>query len=84
MTTLGIIARTAPFGPRLILGFFLVYLLALGTFLTALIWYDEAKSEAFLAGPWVLPTITLVWFIVLIVTHINGEHGKRLTSRGDE
>ncbi|KAM4057317.1 Low temperature requirement A [Hirsutella rhossiliensis] len=81
MATLAIIARTAPFKTWPIVRIVLVYLLALGTCLTALLWYDEEKSEAFLSGPWVLPTITFVWSLVLMVTHINGERGRRLANR---
>lgn len=81
MATLAVVARTAPFKTWPIVRFALVYLLALGTCLTALLWYDEEKSEAFLAGPWVLPTITSVWSLVLIVTHVNGERGRRMAKR---
>ncbi|KJZ76427.1 hypothetical protein HIM_04156 [Hirsutella minnesotensis 3608] len=72
MTTLAIIARTRPFTIWPIVRFATFIFLAIGTGLTALLWYDEAKVADFIQSPWVLPTITFVWFVVLIMTHLNG------------
>lgn len=81
MATSAIIARTAPFKTWPVVRFILVYFLALGTCLTALLWYDEVKSEKFLSGRWVMPIITFVWTLMLLVTHMNGERGRRLAKR---
>ncbi|KAM4060367.1 hypothetical protein HRG_002063 [Hirsutella rhossiliensis] len=54
-----------------------IVLLALGTGLTALFASNRDLESAPPLTPWLLPMITLMWCVVLIVTHVNGEGVKR-------
>ncbi|PHH90042.1 hypothetical protein CDD83_4668 [Cordyceps sp. RAO-2017] len=77
LATLLIILRTLPRKVWPLIRLAIIYALALGTGLVALLWFNETLLEAFLTGPWVLPTLTLVWGTMLVLTHINGEGVKR-------
>ncbi|KAM4066432.1 Low temperature requirement A [Hirsutella rhossiliensis] len=86
MMFLAIIARTTPLKPWPIIRLTIIFLLALGTSLTALLFYSPQKAFDFLQTLWVLPVITFVWAIVLVVTHINGgnvgHHVRHFRRRG--
>ncbi|KYK59229.1 Low temperature requirement A [Drechmeria coniospora] len=77
MLLLAIVSRTTPLKAWPIIRLVIIFLLALGTALVSLLWYSPDKLDQFLTSPWVMPTITFVWTIVLIITHINGEGVKR-------
>ncbi|POR37941.1 Uncharacterized protein TPAR_01861 [Tolypocladium paradoxum] len=79
MIMLTLVARTTPLKSWPIIRLVIIFLLALGMSLTALLWFDINRCNEFLRTPWVLPTITLVWTIVLVITHINREGIKRIT-----
>lgn len=84
MTLLTIVARTTKWKPWPIVRVVVVFLLAIGTSLVAVLWYSNRDTQdidytastdkciQFLESPWVLPTITIVYTIVLVITHIGG------------
>lgn len=49
----------------------IIIALALGTGLTAILWYNFDRAWDFLNSSWVSPTIALVWFCLVVITHIN-------------
>ncbi|UNI13482.1 hypothetical protein JDV02_000225 [Purpureocillium takamizusanense] len=77
MAILTIIVKMTPYTAWQITRLALVFLLALGTGLVALLWFDEDKVLNFLLSTWVLPLITIVWSVILILTHLNGQGIKR-------
>ncbi|KAG5981132.1 hypothetical protein E4U55_003268, partial [Claviceps digitariae] len=89
MATLSIVARMTPWKPWPIIRLVILFLLAIGTGLVSLLWFDdltpeeEADDEArvdrclqYLATPWVLITIFVVYTVVLILTHIGDAIAK--------
>ncbi|KND88726.1 hypothetical protein TOPH_06645 [Tolypocladium ophioglossoides CBS 100239] len=81
MIMLSLIARTKPLKTWPIIRLVIIFLLALGLGLTATLWFNTDRCYEFLQTAWVLPTITFVWTVVLIITHINGEGIKRNAHR---
>lgn len=77
MIILAIVARTSRFKTWPIIRLTILFLLALGTSLTALLYFNSTEAFSFLLTLWVLPTITFVWAIVLVMTHINGDNFRR-------
>ncbi|KJZ72127.1 hypothetical protein HIM_08500 [Hirsutella minnesotensis 3608] len=77
MILLAVIARTTKLKPWPIIRLIIIFFLALGTSLTALLFYSPEKAFSFLLTLWVLPVITFVWAIVLVITHINGDNMSR-------
>lgn len=55
-----------------ILRLVLVVMLAFGTSLTAILFFNKDKRDEFLEKPWVSPTIALVWTTIVVLTHIHG------------
>lgn len=81
MIMLTIIARTTQFKLWPIVRLIIIFLLAIGTSLVATLWFNTDKVDTFLSTAWVLPTITLVWVTIAILTHINGQGIKRNKAR---
>ncbi|RDA94223.1 hypothetical protein CP533_0626, partial [Ophiocordyceps camponoti-saundersi (nom. inval.)] len=81
MAVLAVIARGTPVKTWPKIRLCIIFLVALGTALTSLLWYNNDASQRFLQSPWVLPTITFVWLFILIITHINGERVHRHAPR---
>ncbi|OAQ57472.1 hypothetical protein VFPPC_17170 [Pochonia chlamydosporia 170] len=81
MIMLTIVARTTQFKLWPILRLIIIFLLAIGTSLVATLWFNEERVDYFLNSPWVMPTITLVWVTIAILTHINGQGIKRNKAR---
>lgn len=77
MVILCLLARTTPLRVWPTIRLVVIFLLALGLGLTATLWFNIDRSVEFLQTFWVMPTVTFVWTIVLIITHINGEGIKR-------
>ncbi|KJZ69117.1 hypothetical protein HIM_11496 [Hirsutella minnesotensis 3608] len=77
MVILAITARTGPLRLWPIIRIAIVVALALSTGLTALLFFNPEKAFNFLWSNWVLPAITLIWTIVLVITHINGDNVAR-------
>ncbi|KAG6003171.1 hypothetical protein E4U21_002285 [Claviceps maximensis] len=84
MAALSIVARMTPWKPWPIIRLVILVLLALGTGLVSILWYDKPTPQEeenndhamdrclqYLATPWVLITIAIVYTIVLILTHIG-------------
>lgn len=71
MTILTIISRVNPWKRWHAIRTVIYLVLALGVGLVAILYYHPAKAETYLFSPWVLPTITLVWVVVLVLTHIH-------------
>lgn len=60
----------------------IVLLLGVGTALVATMWYNEELLGTYLLNTqWPLPTISIVWAVILILTHINGQGLRRNTYR---
>lgn len=70
MTLLAIVARVTPWKPWPVIRTILVLLLALGMGLVALLRLNENRLTAYLATPWLLPTLCIAWGLVLVLTHI--------------
>ncbi|OAQ58443.1 low temperature requirement A [Pochonia chlamydosporia 170] len=81
MIMLTIIARTTPFKVWPIVRLIIIFLLAIGTGLVATLWYNAGRLDTFLSSAWVMPIITLVWVVIAILTHINGQGIKRNKER---
>ncbi|KAJ6436392.1 low temperature requirement A [Purpureocillium lavendulum] len=77
MAVLAIVSRTTHLKIWPITRFAIILLLALGTGLVSVIWFSGDTLQMFLASTWVIPTITFVWAIILIATHINSESTER-------
>ncbi|KAM5348005.1 hypothetical protein ACJ41O_007829 [Fusarium nematophilum] len=71
MVLLTIISRTTSWSKWSIVRTIIFTLFGLGMSLVALISYNAERSATFRTSPWMLPTITLVWAIVLLLTHIR-------------
>ncbi|KAM0344253.1 hypothetical protein ACHAPU_007779 [Fusarium lateritium] len=71
MVTLAIISRTRPWSKWAIIRHTIFTLLGVGTSLVACLRYNEEKAANFQVSAWMLPTITLVWVIVLVLTHVR-------------
>ncbi|KOS23200.1 hypothetical protein ESCO_004011 [Escovopsis weberi] len=71
MTMLSIVSRNTPWKPwpAIRAGIYVALGFAVGV--VALLFYHPAQALDFLFSPWVLPTVTFLWFIVLILTHIG-------------
>lgn len=80
MILLAVVVRTTPFKAWPVTRLAIVFLLALGTSLTAMLFFNPAEAFNFLLTLWVLPAITFVWALVLVLTHVNGDNlGRRLS-----
>jgi cell division protein FtsW (lipid II flippase) len=71
MVTLSIISRTRPWSKWAIIRHAIFTLLGVGTSLVACLRYNEEQATKFQLSAWMLPTITLVWVVVLVMTHIR-------------
>ncbi|KAF5673805.1 bacterial low temperature requirement a [Fusarium heterosporum] len=71
MVTLAIISRTRPWSKWAIIRHTIFTLLGVGTSLIACLRYNEDQAANFQVSAWMLPTITLVWVIVLVLTHVR-------------
>lgn len=71
MVILIIIAHTKPWRKWSIIRTFLFTGLGLGLGLVSLLSLNPTRAENYKASPMLLPTICIVWFIVLILTHIR-------------
>lgn len=45
--------------------------MALGVGLTTILWFNDERFTTFLGSPWVMPLLALVWFTIVILTHIQ-------------
>ncbi|KAI9158282.1 hypothetical protein HJFPF1_06274 [Paramyrothecium foliicola] len=48
-------------------------LLSIGIGLVALLDYDVEKRDSYLASPWLLPTICITQFVMLMLTHVRSD-----------
>ncbi|KAM0225389.1 hypothetical protein ACHAPA_000753 [Fusarium lateritium] len=71
MVTLSVISRTRPWSKWAIIRHSIFALLGVGTSLVACLRYNEEQATEFQVSAWMLPTITLVWVVVLVITHIR-------------
>ena len=71
MTVFTILSQVHPWTPWHIIRTVFFILLGIGTGLVSILYYHTNEVNSLLLGPWVLPTLTLVWFTVLVLTHIN-------------
>ncbi|KHN95761.1 uncharacterized protein MAM_06373 [Metarhizium album ARSEF 1941] len=69
MTLLTIVSRMTPWTPWPVVRATVYLLLALGLALLTAVRVDEDATDGFLFSPWLLPTICLVWLVVLLLTH---------------
>ncbi|KAF4470953.1 bacterial low temperature requirement a [Fusarium albosuccineum] len=71
MVLLAVISRTTPWTKWSIARNVIFTLLGVGMSLVALLNYNANDAVAFQTSAWMLPTITLVWLVILILTHIR-------------
>lgn len=71
MTVLAIISRTTPWKKWSIIRTVIFFFLGLGMGLVALLHFSPDNAAKFQSTPWMIPTICLVWVLVLFLTHIR-------------
>ncbi|KFH43697.1 hypothetical protein ACRE_055110 [Hapsidospora chrysogenum ATCC 11550] len=71
MVVLAILSQVRPWRPWPLARAIINMLLAVGLGLVATLYYSTDKLENYLVSPWLLPTICLVWFTVLVLTHVH-------------
>ncbi|KAF5019640.1 hypothetical protein F66182_8344 [Fusarium sp. NRRL 66182] len=71
MVILSIISRTGPWSMWAIARHSLFTLLGMGMSLVACLMYSYDHATAYQTSAWMLPTITIVWLLVLLLTHIR-------------
>lgn len=71
MCLLAVVARITPWKPWPIIRTIIIFLLALGMGLVALLNLNNDKLSAYLNTPWLLPTLCIAWAVVLVLTHIR-------------
>lgn len=79
MNVLFIVSRTKKFTPFNYVRTGLNMLLALGLCLVTLLGVNEAAMDTYDGTPWILPTICLTFFVVLIINHLP--HPSRFWAR---
>ncbi|PHH74739.1 hypothetical protein CDD82_4803 [Ophiocordyceps australis] len=77
LVALTVIARTTPHKKWPILRLIIIGLLGLTMGLIAIIAAVSDAMSSFVDSAWVMPSITIFWTIILILTHINGEGIRR-------
>lgn len=71
MVVLAILSQVRPWRPWPLARAIINMLLAVGMGLVATLYYSTDNLENYLVSPWLLPTICLVWFTVLVLTHVH-------------
>ncbi|KID82654.1 Low temperature requirement A [Metarhizium guizhouense ARSEF 977] len=71
MTLLTIVSRLTPWKPWPVVRAIVYFLLAVGLALVTAVQVDDVTLDKYLFSPWLLPTICLVWFVVLLLTHTH-------------
>ncbi|PTB40264.1 uncharacterized protein TrAFT101_004682 [Trichoderma asperellum] len=71
MCLLAVVARVTPWKPWPVIRTIIIFLLALGMGLVALLNLNNDKLSAYLNTPWLLPTLCIAWAVVLFLTHIR-------------
>ncbi|KAH7119344.1 hypothetical protein EDB81DRAFT_891824 [Dactylonectria macrodidyma] len=71
MTILTIVARTKPWRKWSIVRTGIFFALGLGLSLVSTLHFNQTKDYNYKNSPWLLPTICLVWVLVLVITHIR-------------
>ncbi|EEU40210.1 uncharacterized protein NECHADRAFT_33885 [Fusarium vanettenii 77-13-4] len=71
MVLLTIVSRTTPWSKWSIVRTAIYTLLGIGMSLVALLNYSPTDAAKFQASAWMLPTITLVWVLIIFLTHIR-------------
>ncbi|KAK2594922.1 hypothetical protein QQS21_007370 [Conoideocrella luteorostrata] len=71
MTILTIVSRVTPWKPWPIVRTVINFLLAIGLGLTTFVVTSPEQGTEYTQSPWLLPTICLVWFAVLLLTHLH-------------
>lgn len=71
MTLLTVITHVAPWRPWSVIRTVIMFLLSLGLGCVSTIYYNANHKFNYLNSPWLLPTITLAWLIVLVLAHAH-------------
>lgn len=92
MSLLTIIVRRTAWKKWPVVRLCVIVFFAVATACTASLWFankspggDEDKNSplgTFLESAWVMPTLTLVWTFILIITHINGNDVRHRVAQG--
>ncbi|PHH60009.1 hypothetical protein CDD81_2213 [Ophiocordyceps australis] len=77
LVALTVIARTTPYKKWPIIRLIIIGLLGLTMGIIGLITALSDGISSFVESEWVMPFITIMWTIILILTHINGEGIRR-------
>jgi hypothetical protein len=71
MVALAVMTRTTRWSKWAITRHIIFVLLGVGTSLVAIVKYNQERAEKYQTSGWMIPVITLVWVIVLVLTHIR-------------
>ncbi|KAM0563345.1 hypothetical protein ACHAPJ_001063 [Fusarium lateritium] len=71
MVVLSIVMRTTPWSKWAIIRHTIFTLLGIGMSLVACLIYNAENAAKFQISSWMLPTITLVWLVILLLTHVR-------------
>ncbi|RGP66856.1 bacterial low temperature requirement a [Fusarium longipes] len=71
MVALAVMSRTTRWSKWAIVRHTVFVLLGIGTSLVAILKYNQERAEKYQTSGWMIPVITLVWAIVLVLTHIR-------------
>ncbi|KAL4722598.1 hypothetical protein ACLX1H_010479 [Fusarium chlamydosporum] len=71
MVALAAMSRTNRWSKWAITRHIIFVLLGVGTSLVAIVKYNQERAERYQTSGWMIPAITLVWVVVLVLTHIR-------------
>lgn len=73
LTLLTVVSRASSLAAWPIAQLIIISLLGVGTALVSVLCFNDGRLFGFLLSPLVMPTITLVWALILVVTHIRAD-----------
>lgn len=71
MTLLTIATHIAPWRPWSIIRTIIMVLISIGLGSVSAIYYNNSHKQNYLNSPWLVPTITLGWLMVLVLAHAH-------------
>lgn len=71
MTLLTIVTHIRPWRPWSIIRTIIMILISIGLGAVSALYYNFNHKQNYLNGPWLLPTITLAWLVVLVLAHAH-------------
>lgn len=71
MVGLAAMSRTTRWSKWAIVRHTIFVLLGIGTSLVAVVKYNDERAAKYQTSGWMIPVITLVWVVVLVLTHLR-------------